>query len=147
MGSNRAIEGFGRLVGTWDLEVNFPGMEPATAITTFEWVREGVLLLQRWEVPTVPEAPDGVAAFAWDETRGTVLQHYFDTRGVVRLYEAALDDDTWTMERTRPDFSDFNFAQRFTGRFTDDDAIDGTWEIAHDFETFEKDFDGTYRRR
>jgi hypothetical protein len=58
-----------------------------------------------------------------------------------------LSDGVWTLERTKPDFSEFAFSQRFTGRFSDDgNRIDGTFEIAHDHETWEKDFDAVYTR-
>ena len=58
-----------------------------------------------------------------------------------------LGDGVWTLERTKEDFSDFNFSQRFRGEFSEDgNEIRATWEIAHDHETFEKDFDLTYRR-
>ena len=47
------------------------------------------------------------------------------------------------MERTKPDFSPFEFSQRFTGTFTaDGKRIDGTWEIADDHKTWRKDFVG-----
>jgi hypothetical protein len=70
----------------------------------------------------IPEAPDGLAVIRWDEGGGTFLQHYFDA-------------------------SDFDFSQRFTGRFSEDGRrIDGTFEIAHDHETWEKDFDAVYTR-
>ena len=39
------------------------------------------------------------------------------------------------------------FAQRFSGRFSDDESSGaGTWETCHDGTTWEKDFDLGYRR-
>jgi hypothetical protein len=103
-------------------------------------------VLERWTVP-IPEAPDGLAVIGWDEGRGTFLQHYFDERGVARVYAMSFGDGLWKLERTRADFSPFTFSQRFTGTFTDDGRqIDGTWEIAHDHTTWEKDFDLIYTR-
>ena len=125
-----------------------PGVElpDVDARVTFEWVGEQAFVLERWTVP-IPEAPDGLAVIRWDEGRGTFLQHYFDERGVARVYEMTLGDGVWTLERTKPDFSDFNFSQRFAGTFSDDGKrIDGTFEIAHDHETWEKDFDVVYTR-
>lgn len=90
----------------------------------------------------IPEAPDGLAVLGWDEGRGTFLQHYFDERGVARVYEMTLEGGVWTLERTTPDFSDFKFSQRFTGTFSEDGSrIEGTFEIADDHRTWEKDFD------
>jgi uncharacterized protein YndB with AHSA1/START domain len=40
---------------------------------------------------------------------------------------------------------DDDFSQRFSGTFSDDgQRIDGRWEIAHDGESWETDFDLTY---
>ena len=125
-----------------------PGVElpDVDARVTFEWVGEQAFVLERWTVP-IPEAPDGLAVIRWDEGRGTFLQHFFDERGVARVYEMTLGDGVWTLERTKPDFSDFTFSQRFSGTFTDDGKrIDGTFEIAHDHVTWEKDFDVVYTR-
>ena len=95
----------------------------------------------------IPEAPDGLAILGWDEGRATFLQHYFDERGVARVYEMAFDGGVWRLERNRLDFSPFAFSQRFTGTLSADGSrIDGTWEIAEDHQTWKKDFDLIYRR-
>ena len=118
----------------------------AGARVSFEWLGDGAFLVERWNVP-IPEAPDGIALLGWDEGRGTFLQHYFDTRGVARVYTMGFDGRTWTLERTAPDFSPFDFAQRFTGTVADDGSrIDGTWEIAEDGISWTKDFDLVYTR-
>lgn len=142
-----ALEPFAVLVGEWEVRPRFGGAEaPAGARATFEWMEGGALLIQRWQVP-VPEAPDGIAVFGWDEGRGTVVQHYFDSRGVIRLYAAALEGPQLTLERTEPDFSPLDFAQRFEAAISEDgSAIEGKWLIAHDGKTFEKDFDLSYKR-
>jgi hypothetical protein len=140
------------LVGEWSLAIVLPGQErPAElpdigARNTWEWMGDSGLLVQRWSVP-VDEAPDGLAVIGWDEGRATFLQHYFDDRGVVRVYELTLVDSVLTLERTRADFSPLHFSQRYVGTLTDDGRrIDGAWFIAHDHETWEKDFDLVYTR-
>ena len=70
-------------------------------------------LIQRWEIPIL-EAPDGLAVIGYDEGRETLLQHYFDFRGVARVYEMTLEG-RWTLSRTAPDFPPLSFSQRFTG--------------------------------
>ena len=134
-------------VGDWEMEVAFGGAPPvAGARTTFELTPGERLLVQRWHVP-VPEAPDGLAVYAYDDRRGALLQHYFDERGVVRVYEMAFEGRAWSLERTTEDFSPLDFSQRFTAEFSEDwDTITGTWEIAHDHRSYEKDFDITYRK-
>ena len=136
------------LLGEWSIEVSLPGAPEGDvgARVTFEWLPGEKFLLQRWQIP-VPEAPDGLAVIGYDEGRGTLLQHYFDSRGVARVYEMTLADGVWTLTRERPDFSPFDFAQRYEGRFTDDGgAIEGRWDIRHEGEDWRKDFDITYRR-
>ncbi|HYI35223.1 MAG TPA: hypothetical protein VEX39_01340 [Thermoleophilaceae bacterium] len=136
------------LVGSWDVSVTFPGAGPMGGATTeFEFMDGGLFLVQRWTVP-VPEAPDGIALIGHDEGRGTLLQHYFDTRGVARVYEMGFDGGVWTLERTTPDFSDLNFWQRFEGTLSEDgQAIEGAWQICHDEATWGHDFGMTYTRR
>jgi len=143
-----SLETLQPLVGTWDVSVTFPGAEPAGGATTeFELMDGGLFLVQRWSVP-VPEAPDGIALIGYDEGRGGLLQHYFDTRGVARVYAMGFKDGTWTLERTAPDFSELSFWQRFTGTVgADGDTIQGAWQICHDEQTWEHDFDMTYTRR
>lgn len=140
------------LIGEWSLAMVMPGQkapEPLPdlgARVTFEWMGDKAFVLERWTVP-LPEAPDGLAVIGWDEGRGTFLQHYFDTRGVARVYEMSFDDRVWKLERTKDDFSPFDFSQRFSGTVSHDGRrIDGTWEIAHDHTTWEKDFDLIYTR-
>jgi hypothetical protein len=58
-----------------------------------------------------------------------------------------LADRVWTLLRVSPDFSPLDFAQRFTGTFTDDgSAIVGRWETSPDGSTWEHDFELTYSK-
>lgn len=143
------LEGLNAFVGEWSIEMTPPGGEPSSDIgarVTFEWMPGEKFLVERWEVP-VPEAPDGTAIIGYDEGRGTLLQHYFDSRGVARVYEMSVSDGIWKLERSSPDFSPLDFSQRFTGSFSDDGkTIAGRWEICHEGSTWEHDFDLTYRR-
>jgi hypothetical protein len=136
------------LVGEWNLEVTFQGMPPAGgARVSFAWMPGERFLIQRWEIP-VPEAPDGIAIIGADpESEGNYLQHYFDTRGVARVYKMSFGDGVWKLWRDEADFSPLDFAQRYTGAFSDDGTtIPGRWEINHDGTTWEHDFDLTYSR-
>ena len=136
-----------RFIGEWTMHVAFPGVPPAVGgRVVFEWMPGERFLIQRWEVP-VPEAPDGLAIIGFDDGSGTFRQHYFDSRGIARVYMMSLEDGVWTLWRETPDFSPLDFAQRFTGTFSDDGTtIVGRWEIAHDGSTWEHDFDLTYVR-
>ena len=135
------------LLGEWSMDALIPTIphDDTRGLVTFEWMAGEQFLIERWEVPH-PDAPDGVAIIGFDEGRGTYLQHYFDARGVARLYEMTLTDDLWTLTRTEPDFSPLDFRQRFTGRFEDGGStIRGQWEINHGSK-WEKDFDLTYSK-
>jgi hypothetical protein len=135
------------LLGEWTMHVAFPGALPVTGgQVVFEWMPGERFLIERWEVPA-PEAPDGLAIIGFDEGRRTFLQHYFDSRGVARVYHMSLDDGVWKLWREEPDFSPLDFAQRFTGTFSADRSkISGQWEIARDGVTWEHDFDLSYLR-
>ena len=133
------------LLGTWDVEARFGGEADATpgATTTFEPMLGGAFVLQRAEVPTVPEAPDLHALIGAAED-GAFVQHYFDSRGLVRRYDMTFDGTLWTLERRRPEA---DFGQRFTGRLVDGgDTIEGVYEIERDG-ALVHDFDVVYRRR
>lgn len=132
-------------VGQWKLATSFAPdpAEAPRALTTFEWLSGGRFLIQRWEVEH-PDAPDGIAIIGWSSNEATLLQHYFDSRGVSRVYEMALSDRKWTLQRlaAAPDFS-----QRFTGTFSEDaNTITGRWESSPDSTNWTHDFDLTYTR-
>jgi len=137
------------LIGEWSIEVDLPEAPPGDmgARMTIEWMTGEQFLEMRWTVP-VPEAPDGIAIIGFDGGRGTLLQHYFDTRGVARVYEMTFEEGLWTLSREKPDFSPLDFHQRYEGRFSHDGStVDGEWQISHDAgATWERDFGLTYRR-
>ena len=111
---------------------------PGEARVSFEWLGDAYLI-ERWTVDQ-PEAPDGIAVIGPDESGDNLAQHYFDTRGVARVYSMSFEDGVWKLWREGDDFS-----QRFSGTISDDGRrIDGRWEIAHDGENWETDFDLTY---
>src|SRR4051812_38072785 len=127
------------LVGTWRMSASLStDGDPPHAEASFEWLEGRRFLIQRWRIDH-PVAPDGIAIIGPGEAEGGYRQHYFDSRGVERLYEMTLADGVWKLWRAAapPDFS-----QRFTGTFDPSgDAIRGAWEISHDGATWEHDFD------
>jgi hypothetical protein len=130
-------------IGEWTLEASFPGAPPGRAV--FEWTLGGQFLVQRTQAPD--PAPDNLAIISVNPDRGTYTQHYFDTRGVARVYEMKLTRGAWTLLRVKPDFSPLNFSQRFKGKFSaDGNVISGMWETSSDGKTWKRDFDLTYRR-
>jgi hypothetical protein len=133
-------------VGEWAVEAGFAAGEGPQARSRFEWILDGRFLLQRIEIP-VPEAPDGLMIIGAGPETGGYTQHYYDSRGVVRLYAMTFGDGVWTLTRESPDFTPLDFRQRFTGTFSaDGNTISGAWETGHDDGGWEHDFALTYRR-
>jgi hypothetical protein len=128
------------LVGDWSVEV--PGFE-VEARTTFEWLEGGGFLIQRATVAR-EEVPNAVMTIGATGPDGGLQQHYFDSRGVHRVFEMTLDGRVWTLWREGPDWP-----QRFIGELSDDGGtIAGRWERGDALGApLEHDFDLTYRRR
>jgi hypothetical protein len=139
------VQGLEVLLGEWTMAVGIPDAPQGRVL--FEWMPGEKFLIERWDIPH-PDAPDGVAIMGYDKGRDMLLQHYFDSRGVARVYEMTLDDGVWTLSRTKPGFSPLKFWQRYAGRFSDDSrTIEGTWEISHDEgSTWEHDFQLTFTK-
>jgi hypothetical protein len=140
---NPALDRLEALVGDWTMEAGPPGGPawPGEATVSFEWLDGRWFLIQRWKVE-MPEAPDGIALIGLGESDGTFQQHFFDSRGVHRIYEMTLDDGVWTLWRYHPGFS-----QRYEGRVSEDGkAIEGRWEKQLDSGHWEIDFDLTYTK-
>ena len=142
---HKAMEPLEVFVGAWSMATSLapnPAAAPR-ARTIFEWLPGRRFLIQRWEVEH-PDAPDGIAVIGFDADKATLLQHYFDSRGVARVYQMTFADKVWTLQRfaAAPDFP-----QRFTGTFDDDsNTIVGHWESPSDGSNWSHDFDLTYTR-
>jgi hypothetical protein len=104
--------------GEWVLQARFPGGQPTPpsaagdgpqARSRFEWALDRQFLLQRTQVP-IPEAPDSLTIISADPQAGAYTQHYYDSRGVARLYAMTLAGGVWTLTRESPDFTPLDFA-------------------------------------
>jgi hypothetical protein len=135
-------------VGEWAEQVTPPGAAPleTRGRTVFEWGLGGQYLLERSEWPH-PDFPDSLAIIAAGPDGESYTRHYFDARGVVRVYAMSFRDGLWTLVRDAPDFTPLEFAQRYTGRFSDGGrVIDGAWETSSDGTHWGHDFDLSYTR-
>ena len=129
------LEALEPFVGSWDVEMVFTeryGIPPVHARYDFSWILGGAFLLQASTADR--PAPDGHALIGADGDG--FVQHYFDSRGVVRRYEMSFADGVWRTWRTSQD----DFDQRMTLAFADDGMTmtgegemteDGAWR--HDF--------------
>lgn len=138
------------LLGEWETEASFeagffgPG-SPAVSgrgRTTFEWFDGGFFLIQRATAED-PGAPSGIMIIGLDTEPGTFEQHYFDSRGVARVYQMSLDGTTWKLWRAAP-----GFHQRYTGVFSEGgNRITGAWEKSEDGSNWSHDFELRYTKR
>ena len=99
-----------------------------------------LFVIQRWEAPD--PAPSGFEVIGFHRGRGSLLQNYFDSRGIARLYQMSFESGA-----TSPDLSPLDFHQRFCGRLGDDGrTISGRWKSSEDGTRWEHDFDLIYTR-
>jgi hypothetical protein len=125
-----------RLLGTWDVSMQHVAMQEPVAIRqVYERVLDGAFVLLR-STCAHPDFPDALALLTADE------YHYFDVRGITRLFDLDMRDEGWSMIRRDPDFW-----QRSTVTFRGPGAMDGTGENSHDGgATWEHDYTITYTR-
>ena len=136
------MEGLEPLVGEWTTEVRHPDIGVVHGEMSVEWLDGGGYLVQRSSMEDT-RFPRGISVIGPDRSGEKIVQHYFDSRGVARIYEISLENGVFRLWR-----DDEDFAQRFTGRFTDDgSAIEGAYERAEPDGTWVHDFDVTYRRK
>ena len=129
------------LVGSWTIEATHPAF-PSTIVggeTRFEWLEGERFLLQRSRTDH-PEFPDSLIVYGAEPDE--LSMHYFDSRGVHRIYRVSFAGGVWRMWRNEPGFS-----QRFTGTLSDEgDTIDGLWKLSRDDTTWDDDLKITFRR-
>ena len=152
------LEPLNRLVGTWTTEATHPSL-PGVVVhgsVTVEWLEGERFLIHRARTDH-PDFPDSISIIGHighdriDSATGvvpasdgqpTLRMHYYDSRGVFRVYEASIDDVSWRFWRDAPGFS-----QRFTGRLADGgDTIAGQSQLRKDDVHWVDDLSITYRR-
>jgi hypothetical protein len=137
-----ALEPLQALVGSWFVNMTHVALpDPVHGVKTYAWLEGGHFLVERGHFDH-PDVPDSVAIIGADDSGEGLAQHYFDSRGVLRVYRMRLSDGIWTLWRDAPGFS-----QRFTGRFSGDGStIEVAGELSKDGVKWEPDFTQTYTR-
>ena len=153
-----ALEQLERLPGTWTTEATHPSLPGVIVHGTVvvEWLEGKRFLIHRARTDH-PDFPDSISiigitgldrvdtarnAGSTDATEPGLRMHYYDSRGVSRVFDMSIDDGRWRIWRDARGFS-----QRFTGTFADDgNTIDGRWELREDDVHWKNDLGITYRR-
>ena len=135
------MEGLEPLVGEWTTEVRHPDIGVVHGEMSVEWLDGGGYLIQRSSAEDT-RFPRGISLFGPTEAGDRIVQHYFDSRGVARVYGVDAGDGVWRIWRDWPGFS-----QRFTATFSEDrNSVTGTWDLSKDGATWERDLRISYRR-
>ena len=120
-----------------------------TGSATFEWL-EGerfVIFRSHYEHPDLPDAVSIIG-----DTDGFHM-HYFDSRGVYRLYELTIAADGWTIAMARQSPAgafaspDAPFSQRVIYTFEHaGQFMSGKGQLSHDDLNWDDDLEIMYRR-
>lgn len=159
MTSGPTLEPLHRLVGTWTTASTHPALPGVVmrGTVTVEWL-EGQRFLIHHARTDHPDVPDATSITGWmghdrvEDATGTaptaadqagLRMHYFDSRGVFRVFEVAIDETAWRWWRDAPGFS-----QQFTGTFeAGGDVIVGRSQLRQDDLIWKDDLETTYRRQ
>ena len=159
MTANPTLRPLDWLVGRWITEMTHPAL-PGVVVhgtASIEWLEGERFLIHRARTDHA-DFPDSISVIGHmgydrvDSATGKVpdstdepglRMHYFDSRGVFRVYEASIDDASWRLSRDDP-----GFPQRFVGTLSDGgDTIVGRWQLRRDGGQWADDLEITYRRQ
>jgi hypothetical protein len=131
------------LIGDWTVEARHPSFpDTVGGSASFEWLAGKRFLIQRSHADH-PDIPDTIAIIGASSDDEGLRMHYFDSRGVHRIYGVSMRENEWRMWRDAPGFS-----QRFRGELRDDGrTLAGLWKLSQDDETWADDLEITFRRQ
>ena len=134
-------------IGEWSFEGRHVAIPNAVirGRSVFEWWADRTFLMHR-STCDHPDIPDSISVIGATRPGGGLAQHYFDTRGVHRLFDMTFARGVWTLARTAAGPTDFD--QRMDAKFSaDGNTITGGFEV-RDSGTHEMrhDFSVTYTR-
>ena len=96
-------------IGEWTVEGRHVAL-PNVVIrgrSVFEWWGDRAFLIQR-STADHPDFPDSMAVIGATRPGGGLAQHYFDTRGVHRVFDMTFDRGVWTLARKADSATDFD---------------------------------------
>jgi hypothetical protein len=135
-----ALEPFDALVGAWDTVATHPMFEGAVpGGMTFEWLEGGRFLIQRAHAEH-ELFPDSISVIGAPEDGDGLVMEYFDSRGVRRTYNIAIEAGVLRIWRDHPGFD-----QRYSATLGAD-AFEGLWQLAREPGDWHDDLQVSYRR-
>ncbi len=147
------MRAFEPLIGEWHADGEIP-MEPPMKLSIESRIeRLGEFIVLR-SVGEPAEVPDSISIIGGAPDGEPQPMHYFDSRGVKRMFAMTLEGSTWTIWRAAgedwhgPDGPGFN--QRFIGELAPDGkTIQARWErgMGDAGDAWELDFRLTYVRK
>ena len=144
--TNPSLAELGFLIGEWDMALSSASFlpDPGQVVhgrVEISPIEDGRVLVMRQAVE--PSGPPGASwLIGRDDSKAEYTVLYADGRGVSRIYEMALTNDSWRLWRTDP-----NFSQRFEATVSSDGtSIEGRWEKRQSGGIWEHDFNVTYSR-
>jgi hypothetical protein len=107
------------LIGEWSVEGRHVALPNAVirGRSVFEWWGDRAFLMHHSTVDH-PDFPDSISVIGATQPDGGLAQHYFDTRGVHRLYDMTFGGGVWTLDRKAVGAKDFD--QRMHATFSTD---------------------------
>jgi hypothetical protein len=141
---NTDLQNLGRrLVGQWTTEATHPAV-PGTVISgssQVEWLEGERFVIYKTHYDH-PDFPDAISIIG--DTDGLHM-HYFDVRGVYRLFELTVTAGGWAISMGR--HGDAPFAQRVTYTFEHgDQEMSGKGQLSYDEVNWNDDLEITCRR-
>jgi hypothetical protein len=144
---------FDRLIGEWHVEGEIPIDPPMKVSGEAKIDRLGAFIVFS-SVAEPAEVPDSLSVIGGAPDDEPQPMHYFDSRGVKRLFMTAVEGSIWKIWRAPgedwngPDGPGFN--QRFIGEISaDGSTIEARWErgMGDAGDEWELDFPITYVRK
>ena len=153
MADSRAMKEFEQLIGEWRVEGEIPIDPPLEVSGEAKFERLGAFIVFS-SVSEPAEVPDSISIIGGAPEGEPQPMHYFDSRGIKRLFLVSLDGSTWKLWRAPGE--DWNgptgpgFNQRFFGEISGDGkTIRARWErgTGEAGDKWELDFPITYVRK
>src|SRR3982751_1897027 len=144
--TNPTLQDIKELIGIWEIEMSNASFLPdlktiVKGAASFEWFEDGdFLILRQGNKKEDTHWATWFIGHDKDSPNYTVL--YIDNQRSSRVYEMSFEQGIWKIWRNAP-----GFTQRFTGKISEDKKmIAGYWKKSADSETWDHDFDLTYKK-